>query len=88
MTAMKYCPFCGEEHDLTVVTSLMPQLPEQHGAAVWCEHCAARGGCFYEETVEEAVLSAINNWNECHRQNAVIARILREWNTLMHRLGL
>jgi hypothetical protein len=73
------CPFCGngaDEDGISIETS-------KHrlgliAAYIKCGHCAAQGGTVIGETEDEAIASAVRDWNQKDlRPNTVCHQVTR-----------
>jgi hypothetical protein len=73
---LDYCPFCGEENDLTLVINDDTQFGGYVGY-ITCGHCAAQGGTHAGvESVYELTETLIQDWNQAGRAT-VWDRIVR-----------
>ncbi len=75
---LEYCPFCGNgagEDGISINTG-KHRLGVK--AYVKCEHCSAQGGTFIEETEDEAIESAVRDWNQKDiRPNTICHKVKR-----------
>lgn len=60
MHSLEFCPFCGCD-DVDLKTD-----KHKYGFMSYaqCQHCAARGGSFVEDTIKDSMDRAIDDWNQ------------------------
>lgn len=78
------CPFCGGEE----ITNHLRHNPDFGGfsCSVYCAHCEATGSQCSGDTANEALESAISNWNQAGRPGWFQRNVARRWRTLLHDL--
>lgn len=92
MTELDYCPFCGEENELTLTTQ---------GSCVYvsCGHCAARGQSYAMDvpymamyagpvdrvTEDQLAKQAVDSWNDPGlRHQPLGGRIKNKWRNAVY----
>ena len=87
---LEYCPFCGSS-EVSIKTRKHKLGIAAHAK---CDHCAAQGGTFIEETKEESIKSVEFDWNQkdlrpstvCHRVRRFFVQLEYDFYLYWHKL--